>query len=67
MSIFDMNSCTVRLRVISTKILFISSSMFGICGLNFMQLSFHFRESKAIFTLFAFHGDTRQLCLDVRI
>ena len=45
-----MTKCTVRLRVISTKMGYNSSSIFDIWGLILMQLSFSFRESNAIFT-----------------
>ena len=60
-----MNSCNVRSRVISTKIWFNSSPIFGMCGLRLMQLSFSFRESSAIFTDLSFvtvitTGDTKQ-------
>ena len=65
MSILDMNSCIVRSHVISTKIWYNSSSMFGICGLILMQLSFSFQESNAILTDLSLFtvitaGDTKQ-------
>ena len=60
-----MNNCSVRSRVISTDSWFSNSSIFGICGLRLMQLSFSFRESNAIFTDLSFFpvittGDTKQ-------
>ena len=60
-----MNNCIVRSRVISTEIWFSSSSIFGICGLILIQLSFSFRESSAIFTDLSLFtvittGDTKQ-------
>ena len=62
---FDINSCAVRSQVISTEILFNNASIFGMCGLFLIQLSFSFRESSAIFTDLSFFtvittGDTKQ-------
>ena len=60
-----MNNCNARSRVISTDIWFSNSSIFGMCGLRLMQLSFSFQESNAIFTDLTFFtvittGDTKQ-------
>ena len=60
-----MNNCAVRSRVISTEIRFDSYSMFGMCFLILIQLSFNSRESSAIFTdlsLFTVNttGETKQ-------
>ena len=60
-----MNICTVRSRVIATEIGFNSSSMFGICGLILVQLSFSLRESRAIFTVTTAICRSSQLLLRV--